>query len=74
MKKNIKKLLEIYKIIRIKHSFLIGKVIHKIHMKNIIEEPIGVTEIDNHINDEEFSLTVMKIFDNWVEQGIVLNK
>ena len=42
-------------------------------MKNIIEEPISVTEIDNHINDEEFSLTVMKIFDNWVEQGIVLN-
>ena len=43
-------------------------------MKNSIKEPIGVTEIDNHINDEEFSLTVMKIFDNWVEQGIVLNK
>jgi len=42
-------------------------------MKKIIEEPISVTEIDNHINDEEFSLTVMKIFDNWVEQGIVLN-
>ena len=43
-------------------------------MKNSIKEPIGVTKIDNHINDEEFSLTVMKIFDNWVEQGIVLNK
>ena len=43
-------------------------------MRNVIKEPISITEIDCHINDKDFSTCVIEIFDAWVEQGIVKNK
>lgn len=40
-------------------------------MRSAIKPPIELTEIDCHINDPEFCAEVLKIFDGWVESGIV---
>lgn len=40
-------------------------------MRKVIKPPVGMTEIDAHINDQAFADTVMEIFDRWVDDGIV---
>ncbi len=37
-----------------------------------INDPIAVTKLDAHINDAAFCDTVMSIFDNWVDDGIIV--
>lgn len=34
-------------------------------------QTVRLTELDAHINDPEFSATVLEIFDGWIAQGIV---
>ena len=40
-------------------------------MRKSIAPPVQMTELDCHINDPEFANTVLDIFDEWVERGIV---
>lgn len=40
-------------------------------LKTSLNLPTEVTAIDAHINDDAFTDAVLKIFDNWVSQGIV---
>ncbi len=37
----------------------------------VVKEPVQLTSIDAHINDEEFADTVLRIFDQWVADGII---
>ena len=39
--------------------------------RKVIKPSLGYAEIDAHINDSEFSETVLAIFDRWVETGVV---
>lgn len=40
-------------------------------MRRCIEPPVSMTEIDAHINDQVFADTVLKIFDQWVADGVI---
>lgn len=40
-------------------------------MRKAIKPPIGLTEIDAHINDQAFADAVLDIFDDWIARGIV---
>lgn len=40
-------------------------------MRSAIRHPVELTEIDAHINDALFAETVLGIFDDWVDRGIV---
>jgi len=40
-------------------------------LREHIRAPAELVEIDAHINDEAFVDTALKIFDSWVEQGLV---
>jgi len=40
-------------------------------MRSAIRPPIGLTEIDAHINDRAFADAALEIFDGWVGQGVV---
>ena len=40
-------------------------------MRAAIEPSVELHEIDGHINSAEFTDTVLKIFDDWVEKGII---
>ena len=40
-------------------------------IKSILKEPVDLYEIDQNINDPEFTDLALKIFDEWVEKGIV---
>ena len=39
--------------------------------RRVTVPPLELTEIDAHINDPEFAEAALKIFDGWVETGIV---
>lgn len=36
-----------------------------------VRPPVGVTELDAHINDPDFTAAALNIFDRWVQVGIV---
>ncbi|WP_126974751.1 Tm-1-like ATP-binding domain-containing protein [Frigidibacter oleivorans] len=40
-------------------------------LRATVADRVSVSETDAHINDPEFSAVAMKIFDDWVAQGIV---
>ena len=40
-------------------------------MRKVTRPPVALTEIDAHINDQAFSDTALKIFDDWVADGTV---
>ncbi len=40
-------------------------------MRSSIKDPLQLTEIDAHINDQAFADKALEIFDQWVEDGIV---
>jgi uncharacterized protein (UPF0261 family) len=40
-------------------------------MRQVIKEPIQMTELNCHINDQEFALKAMEIFDMWVSDGTI---
>jgi len=42
-----------------------------IELAESIEAPVGFTQLDCHINDAQFCETALKIFDDWLEQGVV---
>jgi len=43
-------------------------------MRKVMIDPIRFTELDCHINDQDFADEVLRIFDAWVEEGIVKDK
>ncbi len=40
-------------------------------MRQVISSPVGLTEVDAHINDQAFADQVLSVFDRWVAQGLV---
>jgi len=40
-------------------------------LRRVIQAPLQYTELDCHINDALFTDTVLSLFDDWVQQGIV---
>ena len=42
-------------------------------MRNAVAPPLRMTEVDAHINDKAFSDAVLKLFDEWVELGLIGN-
>ena len=40
-------------------------------MRQSIKDPVEFYEIEGHINSDEFTDTVLKIFDEWVAKGII---
>jgi len=40
-------------------------------IRKSIKAPVGLTEIDAHINDQAFADAVLALFDEWVAAGIV---
>lgn len=40
-------------------------------MRTAIRPPTRMTEIDAHINDQEFADTVLRLFDEWVSDGTI---
>ena len=40
-------------------------------MRKVMTEPIRFTELDCHINDQEFADKALEIFDAWVAEGII---
>ena len=40
-------------------------------MRDVIKDPLYLTEIDAHINDQAFADRALEIFDAWVESGVV---
>ena len=43
-------------------------------MKSILKEPVQYYEIKQNINEPEFSNLALKIFDQWVEEGLINKK
>lgn len=41
-------------------------------VRKVVKSPIEMTEIDAHINDQEFADCVLALFDTWVADGIVV--
>jgi uncharacterized protein (UPF0261 family) len=39
--------------------------------RDAMTDPIRLTEIDCHINDEAFSAEVLKIIDRWIADGTI---
>ena len=42
-------------------------------MRNAVAPPLRMTEVDAHINDKAFADAVLKLFDEWLELGVVGN-
>lgn len=40
-------------------------------IRKVIKDPIALTEVDAHINDQAFAEAALKIFDGWVADGTV---
>ena len=40
-------------------------------MRSAIQLPVGLTEIDAHINDAAFAETALRLFDGWVAGGVI---
>ena len=40
-------------------------------MRNVIKDPVSLTEIDAHINDQAFADAALAIFDQWVGDGTI---
>ena len=40
-------------------------------MRQVIQPPIGFSEIDAHINDQTFADKALEILDGWVADGTV---
>jgi uncharacterized protein (UPF0261 family) len=40
-------------------------------IRDNVEAPVTLVELDAHINDEAFATAVMKIFDGWLEDGTI---
>ena len=43
-------------------------------IRKVIKDPLQLTEIDAHINDQAFSDCALEIFDQWIKDGIVKNE
>ena len=43
-------------------------------MRTAIVPPARLTEVDAHINDQEFADAVLVVFDDWLRQGIVSSR
>ncbi len=43
-------------------------------MRKRIHPPVGMTEVEGHINDQIFADTVLALFDDWVAKGLVKSK
>ena len=42
-----------------------------IEIKKIINDPVEFHEIDQNINDPEFTDLALNIFDRWVQEGLI---
>lgn len=40
-------------------------------MRDAVRAPLKMTEIDAHINDQQFADTALQLFDQWVSDGVV---
>ena len=40
-------------------------------MRKVITDPIHLTELDCHINDQAFADAALAIFDGWVADGTI---
>ena len=40
-------------------------------IRQVIKPPIALTEIDAHINDQQFADAALAVFDDWVNQGLI---
>lgn len=41
-------------------------------LQQVVEPPVGLTLLDCHINDRVFATEALKLFDRWVEEGIIV--
>lgn len=47
----------------------VGMRAFAVEIRQCIDPPVQLVEVDAHINDPEFTDAVMAVFDQWVEQG-----
>lgn len=40
-------------------------------VRKVMQDPVRLTEVDCHINDEAFSAAVLAILDDWIAEGVV---
>ncbi|MGI9434921.1 MAG: Tm-1-like ATP-binding domain-containing protein, partial [Geminicoccaceae bacterium] len=43
-------------------------------MRAVVQEPVKLTELDCHINDQAFVDAALAIFDGWVADGTISSK